>query len=182
MPLKFVNATVADDEDVGSEPASLDPPPDLDDNAETVFAVSEDDDLEDSEISIESDSDSEFDEPDEELTPEEARLLEILDLITAFSSINPDPTDEEFHSLAIALRMEPQALEESVFRLQSVMFSDDESALKDEIRDMVSEPSDESDEMDQALVESSRDMQYPVPFTPAEGEVDGEVDTEPRNT
>lgn len=61
----------------------------------------------------------------------------IFDLIIAYLAVIPQPTDEQFHMLAGAVSMSPEALEAYVYRLTSIMLEDDE--LSDDARALIHE-------------------------------------------
>ena len=113
----------------------------------------------------EDDSEEEESEEDEE---DQNNLANLYDLLTAFFKINESPTDPEFHALAQAIGMEPDDLEAVVYKVMSIMMSNDEA--KENVQDAIDEVAEDE------AVESDV-----IPYSPAEAEEDGapDLDTMP---
>ena len=113
----------------------------------------------------EDDSEEEESEEDEE---DQNNLANLYDLLTAFFKINESPTDPEFHALAQAMGMEPDDLEAVVYKVMSIMMSNDEA--KENVQDAIDEVAEDE------AVESDV-----IPYSPAEAEEDGapDLDTMP---
>lgn len=113
----------------------------------------------------------EEDDQEDEDSQDENNLANLYDLLTAYFKVNEAPTDPEFHALAQSIGMDPDDLEAIVYKVMSIMMSDDVS--KDAVEDAIEEAEDDSED-DQ--VESDV-----MPYSPAEAEEDGapDLDTMP---
>jgi hypothetical protein len=97
---------------------------------------------------------------EEDLSDEEESTLKLYELLGSFYALNAEPTDEQFHALALSIGVTPEYLEEQQYKVMSVIMSDDPSAFKDALKDSVSTANaDDAGE-----------------WLPAEGELDGEPD------
>lgn len=89
-------------------------------------------------------------EDEEESAIPDSSLTQIYDLLTAFFTINPTPTDLEFHSLASAIRVSPEDLEAIVYKIMGVMFTKSEDSPGDagfeDSEDFLLVSTDEDDE------------------------------------
>jgi len=74
---------------------------------------------------------------------EEDELLEnteevkLYDFLVAYLRINTSPTDEQFHSLAVAINKDPEYLESVVYKIMALMFEDQE--LSEDARHLIDE-------------------------------------------
>ena len=116
----------------------------------------------------EDDSEDESEEESEEDEEDQNNLANLYDLLTAFFKINEAPTDPEFHALAQAIGMEPDDLEAVVYKVMSIMMSNDEA--KENVQEAIDEVAEDE------AVESDV-----MPYSPAEAEEDGapDLDTMP---
>ena len=179
MPIKLYASTkvlskqdpesLADDE-LARISAGGDDEEDSDDsvNLDTLDVES---DAEDDEGGFLDEDDSEDDSEEEESEEDEEdqnNLANLYDLLTAFFKINEAPTDPEFHALAQAIGMEPDDLEAVVYKVMSIMMSNDEA--KENVQDAIDEVAEDE------AVESDV-----MPYSPAEAEEDGapDLDTMP---
>jgi hypothetical protein len=69
------------------------------------------------------DDDEDEDDDDEDGDDEDLRMF---DLLSAFLKLNNSPSDDQFHALAESLGIDHEKLEESVFRLISIMLEDED--------------------------------------------------------
>lgn len=63
---------------------------------------------------------------DDLVTPEIESELKFFDLLSAFLSVNPSPSDEQFHALAASVGVGPEDFEARVYRLMSMMMENEE--------------------------------------------------------
>lgn len=97
------------------------------------------------------DDDSEFDghEPDFSSVPMDGNSgiedsfgnqsegdLQFFDMISAFLTVNPNPSDDQFHALAASINMDHDAFEEKMFSLMSLMLENEE--ISDNARQVIS--------------------------------------------
>ena len=96
-------------------------------DVESPLLGSDLDELSDSYSEEDEDEEEEDDEEDEEDEddPEDSDLR-MFDLLSAFLKLNNSPSDDQFHALAESLGIDHEKLEESVFRLISVMLEDED--------------------------------------------------------
>jgi hypothetical protein len=73
---------------------------------------------------------------DDEDEGENSQDLKMFDLLSSFLSLNPSPSDEQFHSLADALGLPHEELEAHIYRLVGVMLEDDD--IEDDTREILS--------------------------------------------
>lgn len=180
MPIKLYASTkvlskqdpesLADDE-LARISAGGDDEEDSDDSVDLDHLdVESDADAEDDEGGFldEDDSEDESEEESEEDEEDQNNLANLYDLLTAFFKINEAPTDPEFHALAQAIGMEPDDLEAVVYKVMSIMMSNDEA--KENVQEAIDEVAEDE------AVESDV-----MPYSPAEAEEDGapDLDTMP---
>jgi len=111
-----------------------------------VDSIDPDDDGDDERDELDNDDDDDEDEgglsemPDDDdddgLLPEGAEDdAKLFDLLSAFLTINPSPTDDQFHSLAVAIGMDPEDLESKVYALMGLMLENEE--ISEETRELI---------------------------------------------
>jgi hypothetical protein len=126
------------------------------DNSEELTSLEADGDW----VDEDEDEDSDDDGGEEDLSDEEESTLKLYELLGSFYALNAEPTDEQFHALALSIGVTPEYLEEQQYKVMSVIMSDDPSAFKDALKDSV----------------STANAEDTGEWLPAEGELDGEPD------
>lgn len=94
----------------------------------------EDDDPED-DMSLDHGADLSDMDDDDDLDDEENEDAKFFDLLSSFLSVNPEPSDEQFHCLAASIGMEHEHFEARVFALLGMMLENEE--ISDETRILI---------------------------------------------
>lgn len=136
MPMQILSSQVVPNQENKPEVADLDlgnePAPSPSEALEDTFP--DDDHL--TEVVTLEDDDEDFPDVDlDDVNADDLTEVKVYDLLTSFYRLNPEPSDEEIHALAVAVRMSPEQFEKIMFSVMSVMLEDPEIA--DEARDLL---------------------------------------------